>query len=332
MMNLHLPRRRKARVPSLFLACALLAPGVHALAPDSPAAGATAAAAVTAKEPPRPLLWKVSDADNALYLLGSFHLLKAEDYPLSDDVERAFADAEKLVFEVPPSELGDPATLQKMMTVAGYGDERKLSTVLPAGVREKLGGVVGAERVAALDAFEPWFVNLSLVMGVSQGMGFRPDQGLDQHLMQRAAAANKPTAGLETIDQQLRALDSTPIDEQIASLQEYLDHPAELPGMLRDMHEAWRNGDVDRLSTLAIDEMRSKTPETYRLINVQRNDAWVPQLRKLLDESGQGDALVVVGAMHLLGRDGVVEKLRDGGYTVERVCSACAEDGRASDR
>lgn len=322
-MSLHFLRRCKTRAPSLFLACALLAPAVHALTPDSPAATASAAADAPARTPPRPLLWKVSDADNALYLLGSFHLLKSEDYPLSGDVERAFADAEKLVFEVAPSDLTDPATAQKMMVIAGYGDERKLSTVLPADLHKKLDGVLGAGRIAQLDAFEPWFVNLSLVMGVSQGLGFRPDQGLDQHLMQRAAAAHKPTAGLETIDQQLQALDSTPISEQIASLQEFLDHPAELPGMLRDMHQAWRNADLDRLNALAIDEMRSKTPETYRLINVQRNDAWVPQLRQMLDGS-QDDALVVVGAMHLLGRDGVVEKLRAKGYTVERVCSACA--------
>ncbi|MEO6517685.1 MAG: TraB/GumN family protein, partial [Pseudoxanthomonas sp.] len=59
--------------------------------------------------PPVPLLWKVSDADNSVYLLGSFHLLKPSDYPLSKDVARAFADAESLVFELPPEEMSSPA-------------------------------------------------------------------------------------------------------------------------------------------------------------------------------------------------------------------------------
>src|SRR5262245_3313596 len=99
-----------------LLACALLAPAAYAATP------AAASAAATAKAPPRPLLWKVSDKDNSLYLLGSFHLLKADDYPLSDDVERAFADADRLVFEVPPGELADPAVAQKMLAVAGFGD------------------------------------------------------------------------------------------------------------------------------------------------------------------------------------------------------------------
>ncbi|RZA05451.1 MAG: TraB/GumN family protein, partial [Proteobacteria bacterium] len=58
-------------------------------------------------------------------------------------------------------------------------------------------------------------------------------------------------------------------------------------------------------------------------INVARNDAWLPKLQKRLTDPGKDDTLVVVGALHLLGTDGVVEKLRAKGYKVERICSAC---------
>ena len=74
-------------------------------------------AAVPAKQPiQRPLLWKVSDADNSVYLLGSFHLLKQDDYPLPKEVDVAFDDAESLLFEVDPREMTAPetmATIQK---------------------------------------------------------------------------------------------------------------------------------------------------------------------------------------------------------------------------
>jgi hypothetical protein len=46
-----------------------------------------------------PLLWKVSDANNSVYLLGSFHMLRADDYPLSKDVDAALADSESVLFE-----------------------------------------------------------------------------------------------------------------------------------------------------------------------------------------------------------------------------------------
>lgn len=293
--------------------------------PARDVAGNPPAVSVAAKEPPVPLLWKVSDADNSIYLLGSFHLLKRDDYPLSKDIDNAFDAVDKLVFEVPPAEMHDPATAQKALAHAGYGDARTLSKVLPAGMRDKFNALLvqrGAS-IAQFDPFEPWFVNLTLVMGLSQSMGFRGENGLDQYLMRRAADADKPTSGLESIDSQLQALDSTPMKEQIASLQEFVDDPEKMPGMLDELHRVWRQGDVARLEALTRAEMLANTPETYRLLNVERNDAWVPKIRKLLDESSSEDTLVVVGAMHLLGTDGVVEKLRGKGYRVERVCSAC---------
>ncbi len=70
-------------------------------------------------------------------------------------------------------------------------------------------------------------------------------------------------------------------------------------------------------------DMRTQQPRLYQRINVDRNDAWVPKIRRILDQPGDDDALVVVGALHLLGDDGVVGKLRARGYQVERICSAC---------
>ncbi len=316
------------------IAAALLSTPLLAL-PQGPARdvrGKPPAAAIAAKRPPVPLLWKVSDADNSLYLLGSFHLLKRDDYPLSKDIDAAFDAADHLVFEVPPSQMNDPATARKALVHAGYGDARTLSKVLPAAMRDKLNALLvrrGAS-IAQFDPFEPWFVNLTLVMGLSQSMGFRGEDGLDQHLMRRAAAAGKPSSGLESVDAQLQALDGTPMNEQIASLRQFVDDPDTMPGMLDELHRAWRQGDIVKLEALTRGEMLASAPETYRLLNVVRNEAWVPKLRKLLDGSSSEDTLVVVGAMHLLGRDGVVERLRGKGYRVERVCSACQSAKRPS--
>lgn len=307
---------------SLLFVATLAAAGTTNNAPPI----APAPVAIATPVAPLPLLWKVSDADNAVYLLGSFHLLKASDYPLSQDIEAALAAAANVVFEVTPEQLQDPANGQKFLDAAGYGDARTLSTVLPPELRGKLEALLVPHggSVAELDAYEPWFVNLSLVLGLAQGLGFSPDQGLDQYLMKRAAAAGKVTGGLESLDVQLQALDGSPLPEQIQGLADFLDKPQEMPAMLGEMHDAWRRGDGVQLEALTGAEMREKTPETYRRVIVDRNNAWTPQLRAMLDDAGTSDTLVVVGALHLLGADGVVEKLRAQGYTVERICSACA--------
>jgi uncharacterized protein YbaP (TraB family) len=65
--------------------------------------------------------------------------------------------------------------------------------------------------------------------------------------------------------------------------------------------------------------MKAEYPDLYQRINVDRNRAWLPKLQALLDDSEGDNALVVVGALHLLEQDGVVELLRAKGYTVERL-------------
>jgi uncharacterized protein YbaP (TraB family) len=284
-----------------------------------------AASGIPAHEPPLPLLWKVSDADNAVYLLGSFHLLKDDDYPLSPDIDAAFTDAGRIVFEVAPEDLADPDTGRKFLEAARFVDGRTLSDVLDPRLREKLHRLLARQgsSIGQIDHYSPWYVNLSLMLGLSQSLGFRAEQGLDRYLMQQAAEAGKPTSGLESIDDQLHALVASPMAEQVEGLEDFIDRPQEIPAELSSLHQAWRDGDVAKLDALTRLEMLDKTPQTYRIINVDRNEAWLPQLRQMLDGHRRLDFLVVVGALHLLGEDGLVEKLRLNGYRIERICSAC---------
>ncbi len=281
-------------------------------------------ATVAEVKPPVPLLWKVSDADNSVYLLGSFHLLKPDDYPLSQEVDAAFADAESLLFELSPEALVAPDVAGKFAAAAGYADGGTLQQVLPAdtwAALDKLAAPAGG--AAAMQAQEPWFITMAISIGIAQRLGFKPELGLDQYLMQRAAAAKKPATGLETVDAQLAALDSTPMEEQVASLKEFVEDPQKSVADMQKLHRQWRTGDVNGLNRTMREEMIAKTPRTYRIIDVARNEAWLPKIEARLTGSGSDDTLVVVGALHLLGPDGLVEKLRAKGYKVERICTAC---------
>jgi len=308
-------------------AAALLALGAHAATPTAtPVAAAPASA-------PVPLLWKVSDGEHAVYLLGSFHLLRPADYPLSPDVDAAFADAESLLFEIAPEEMGSPALAAQMGQAALRSDGTQLDSQLPAKTVGKLhawegrNGEVLQEMGLApslLHMFEPWFVGLTVSIVDMTQRGLDPKLGLDQHFAAAAREAGKPTAGLETGAQQIAFLDGMDKDEQLQFLDEALGEAADGAAELERLHGAWRRGDATMLwSGMAVD-MQRQYPRLYRAINIDRNDAWVPKLEGRLKAPGADDTLVVVGALHLLGSDGVVEKLRAKGYTVERICSACA--------
>ena len=286
----------------------------------------------TASQPPVPLLWKVSDADNSVYLLGSFHLLKPNDYPLSKDVDAAFADAESLVFEIPPEEMSSPALGMQMGQAAMRSDGTPLNSELPPATVALLDAWIASNNSElqkmglapqVLQMFEPWFVGLTITITEMTKQGLDPKLGLDAHFAEQAAKAGKPTSGLETGADQIAFLDGMNKDEQLQFLAEALSESKDAREETAKLHRAWRAGDADVLWNGMAMDMKKQYPRLYQRINVARNDAWVPKIEERLAESGKDDTLVVVGALHLLGSDGVVEKLRAKGYTVERVCAAC---------
>lgn len=286
---------------------------------------------------PVPLLWKVSDKDNAVYLLGSFHLLRPSDYPLSRDVAAAFDDAERLMFELSPEDMRSPALGQLMVQAALRTDGKTLRQDLDEATWAKFEAWGTANQATlqqmqmppqVLSMFEPWFVAVTISIVEMTKQGLDPKLGLDNHFMDKALAAGKPTGGLERVQEQIAVLDGMDATEQRQFIAEALDDAGKGAAETRRVHDAWRRGDAEGLWTTMALDMRDRYPRLYRRINVERNDAWVPKIRQLLDQPGDDDALVVVGALHLLGEDGVVEKLRAHGYTVERVCSACKAGGR----
>jgi hypothetical protein len=277
----------------------------------------------------QPVLWKVSDTDSALYLLGTFHALASDDYPPPAEEVRAFDDSTMLLFEVAPAALTAPDTQRLMRRAMIYDEGRNLRDVLPKPMFDRLSALMAASGwdVQTFERSKPWAVSLGLAAGTLQTLGLRTDLGLDRYWMERAAQAGKPVAGLETVEAQLQAMDAVPDAEQVQSLQEFLADPQKAVRELQDLHASWRAGDVAKLDAEMRGEMARKTPESYRLLDVQRNQAWLPQLQQRLASTHHGEnTLVVVGALHLLGPDGLVEQLRARGYTIERMCDACPSE------
>jgi uncharacterized protein YbaP (TraB family) len=327
------PRRwlfSRFRLAAVLVVVSCLAHAQPPLA-DAPVPGAGPEVVfVPPGDPPVPLLWQVSDADNTVYLLGSFHLLKPDDYPLSGDANEAFADAEAVFFELPPEEMNSPQLPVQMMQAAVRTDGSQLDRALPpdtaARLREWQAANAGALQASGLppermQMFEPWFVGLMISLAEMGKQGLDPKLGLDQHFIAAAGFAGKRTGGFETAAQQIALLDGMDADEQLQFIDEALSQAAN--DDLQTLHAYWRAGDADAIWNEMGADMRARYPKLYRHINVERNDAWVPKIEQLLAAPGTDDTLVVVGALHLLGEDGVVEKLRAKGYAVERICSTC---------
>jgi uncharacterized protein YbaP (TraB family) len=267
----------------------------------------------------RSLLWTLGGEHNTVYLLGSIHVLRPADGGLTPAAESAYVDAERLLMEIDLDApgLGDALSLAQAMQSAA---------LLPEG--QSLRGVLGAdyERMAAdarrhgvdlapFDRFAPWFVATLLIQQSLQQSGFDPRLGIDQQLAGRASEDRKPIDGLETPAEQFAIFARLTPAQQRAFLSATL---AELDDAADDadaLLDAWRRGDEAELARLLV-EAQAQSPELYGPLTADRNRAWVDDLEALLDD--REDYLVVVGALHLVGPQNVVELLRARGHRVER--------------
>ncbi|MDH5622484.1 MAG: TraB/GumN family protein, partial [Gammaproteobacteria bacterium] len=120
-----------------------------------------------ASETGHPLtLWQVAGANNSVYLLGSIHLLRSEDYPLPSAFDAAYDDAEVLVMEVDMDDL-DPLAAQILFTT--YGVLKDATTL-----RDLMGDQLYKEAVAAAEVIdiplemlsktEPWYAAMTIEM------------------------------------------------------------------------------------------------------------------------------------------------------------------------
>jgi uncharacterized protein YbaP (TraB family) len=265
----------------------------------------------------RHVLWAVAGQHNTVYLLGSIHVLRAEDGGLPQVGEDAYRDAERLVMEIDMDDelAGDPTslagTIQRMaMLPAG----QSLRTVLgPDYSAVKEHAQKAGLDLAVLDPFAPWFVATALLQVELAKRGFSPELGVEQMIVTRAAADGKPIQGLETAEQQFRILAGLPMPLQRRFLLMTIEESDDLDTEIRELLSAWQSGDTARLARLLGDEF-DEFPELYRPLTEDRNRAWIPEIVALLDDSD--DYLVVVGALHLVGRNSVVDLLQQRGYRV----------------
>ncbi len=262
--------------------------------------------------------WKASGKGGTIYLMGSIHVMSASFYPLNPALEAAFKDSDLLVEEVDMAEMLDPMAQMAMLTRGMLPSGQSLDTMLtPATLAlvKKVTGDLGADG-GPLMRFKPWMLAIAL-----QGMelakaGFDPALGLDQHFYELAKAGGRAVQGLETVEFQISRFDGMTLEQQDRMLAETLKELATETATVGKLGDAWKAGDVATLERIALADLKSD-PVMYQRLLVERNRNWMPKIEALFARRGR--ALVVVGAAHLIGPDGVIAMLKAKGYTVEQL-------------
>jgi uncharacterized protein YbaP (TraB family) len=257
-------------------------------------------------------VWSIKGKRNTVYLAGSVHALPQDHADLSPQLERAYEAADAIVMEV---DLDDLNPLEAVQFVAENGTlppSQSLEDVVGATKYSKIIDLANSIDVPelALARLEPWAAAMVLTQFALMKSGFDPELGIDMQITARARADGKPIDGLETVVDQLGIFDSRSLSEQTKFLVDAADDVPKMHEDLARLITAWRSGDLEALER-EFNKERSQAPALYDQLLGQRNRKWLPQIEALLD--GDQDYLVLVGALHYVGRDGLLELLaRDG--------------------
>lgn len=262
--------------------------------------------------------WKATGKGGTVYLVGSIHMMSESFYPLNPALEAAFKDSDLLVEEVDLAEMSDPMAqmniLTKGMLPSNQSLDKLLSPATLALVRKATAGLGG--DAGPLMRFKPWMLAISLQGLELVKSGFNPSLGLDQYFYDQAREGGKQVQGLETVEYQISRFDGMTMDQQDRMLAETLKELDTETAAIGKLGDAWKAGDVPAIERLALADLKSD-PVMYQRLLVERNRNWMPAIEALFARRSR--ALVVVGAAHLVGPDGLLAMLKAKGYTVEQL-------------
>ncbi len=263
-------------------------------------------------------VWAIRGAHNTVYLAGSIHMLPANDAALPPAFDHAYADSAQLVMELDLAKFDAMEATSWMMSHGELPKGTTLRDVLGEARYARVNAAAASLGLmpAGLKTTTPWMVGIELSDAAYMHEGFDPDQGVEEQLVQRAQADHKPTAGLETLEEQLGGLVALSTEDQVRMLDQTLDELKDIKSEMRDVVGAWRHGDATRLAALLSSEYDT-FPALYEPLVIERNKRWLPQVEDLL--KGEDNAMVVVGALHLVGHGGLLEQLRKKGYKITQL-------------
>ncbi len=259
-------------------------------------------------------LWRVEGAKTTIHLLGSVHTLTNDAYPLAHAFQAAYASATTVVFEIDIREM--EAGALSMLNRGTLKDGKKLNEVVSKDTWAEVVKRLDAAGlgVKGFDTMKPWFLAMTLLNFELTKAGYSSNNGIDFHFHNRAVNDNKEIVGLESFEYQIALFDN--MDQQLSEdfLRYTLKDFDDIIPMIENITTAWKKGDIEKLALLLNDDFFDQYPKLFASIVTERNNAWAKRIETMA--KGNENTLVIVGTLHLVGPNGIVEQLRRKGFQV----------------
>lgn len=264
------------------------------------------------------------------YIVGTHHLVNASFAKEIPGMDKAMKKAKQVYGELKMSDMANTDTAKMMRDAIYIPDGRKINELLGNEYFDKLNKLfasllgipfdtpqlyeqLGGMRPSALES-----QLTALMYWAKNKIAFDPAKtGLDSYFQQQALENKKEIFGLESFAFQLEMMyGSKSIEEEVDDFKCLLDNIEESMKQLDMLTEAYKAQDAAAIEkVMKMEDSCSDTDTKEKLID-KRNKNWVAIMPQIMKEK---PTLFVVGAGHLFGEKGVLELLKQAGYTIKAI-------------
>jgi len=266
-----------------------------------------------------PFLWRIQHPDSqnstrSSYIFGTIHIDDKQVMALTDSVFQRLVVADRLMLELELNENGSVDVLRKML----FTDGRNLTQVVGEEtfieVSEALQNTGNHLPDEILTVLKPWAAMLLLIKPDNNSGTF-----LDKRLADLARSSGIRVEGLETVNEQLSVFDDIAIEDQVSLLQSAMSSLADKEFAYQQLLDAYLEGDMEKIVKIA----DSQQPEDHRLATLINDKLIIERNHRMFERMQEqlraGNTFIAVGALHLPGEQGLLNKLRQAGFRVMRI-------------
>ena len=257
------------------------------------------------------LLWEISGKDlkKPSYLFGTFHMMCKDDIKFSDNLLQALKNSEEVYFEM---DLDDMANTLGAMMYMNMKDGKTLKDLYTEAEYDKLQFFFKDSLRTNLTMFQKMKPSFLEAFIYPKMLSCKNMSGVEQELLKIAGKEKKEMRGFETIAFQASMFDSIPYEMQAKSLLTSIDSINNYKVYFEKMVQVYLSQKIEGIEAMFADEAFGMK-DGLKLLLDKRNINWVDQLKTILPKN---NIFIAVGAGHLVGKKGVLELLKQEGYTV----------------
>ncbi len=257
------------------------------------------------------LLWQISGngLEEPSYLFGTIHLIGSDDFIFPDAWTNALNQTQHLMLEI---DMDDPGMMMKMMKGSMMEDGQSLKDLVSEENYQMIKTFFKDslnQPIAMFGKMKPMLLTSTMLTKMIKG----DPVAYEMVLVEKAKELDMEVTGVETVEDQLSMVDKIPVEDQIDMLMAYVEDFPNERIRFRTMTELYVVQDLQGLYQYIVDSPEMDEAAKDLMLD-QRNLNWIPVIE---EQAATMPTFFAFGAGHLMGDKGVINLLREAGYTIQ---------------